>query len=90
MSETKKQPTRRRLNGIVISDKMEKTVVVRVDRTAIHPKYHKRYTLSKKYKAHDPENTRKVGDKVVIEETRPLSKSKCWRVVNEAQVEAEK
>ncbi|MFH1712247.1 MAG: 30S ribosomal protein S17 [Patescibacteria group bacterium] len=84
MQEEKKQLKRRRLNGIVVSDKMEKTIVVRVDRASIHPKYQKRYTLSSKYKAHDPKNTFKTGDAVTIEEARPMSKSKRWRVVEEA------
>ncbi|MDA0208103.1 MAG: 30S ribosomal protein S17 [bacterium] len=82
MSETKTQLKRRRLNGVVVSDKMDKTVVVRVDRAHQHPKYLKRFSLSKKYKAHDEENAYKAGDKVIIEETRPLAKSKTWRVVS--------
>lgn len=84
MSETKTTTNRRRINGIVTSDAMDKTVVVRVDRTMVHAKYLKRFTLSKKYKAHDPENVYKVGDQVVIEETRPISKDKRWRVVGKA------
>ena len=78
MTETSK---RRRLQGIVVSDKMQKTVVVRVDRTKLHPKYKKRYRMSKKYKVHDAQGQYHVGDKVVIEETRPMSKDKNWRVV---------
>ncbi len=81
MSQTKKT-TRRRLNGVVVSDKMDKTVVVRVDRTVVHPKYHKRLTRSTRFKAHDAENKAKQGDKVTIEEIRPMSKGKCWRVVD--------
>lgn len=76
-----KPTTRRRLNGIVVSDKMDKTVVVSVDRTVVHSKYLKRFTVNKRYKAHDPENASKTGDKVVIEEMRPMSKTKRWRVV---------
>ncbi len=76
--------TRRRLNGVVVSDKMDKTIVVRVDRTVIHPKYLKRYTVSKRFKVHDEENTAKVGDQVTFEETRPLSKTKRWRLVHNA------
>lgn len=60
---------------------MNKTVVVRVDRTAIHPKYKIRYKVSKKYKAHDEKNEKKVGDKVTIEACRPISKDKKWRVI---------
>jgi len=80
MTQTQ-QTTRRRLKGIVVSDKMEKTVVVRVDRTIVHAKYLKRFTTSKRFKAHDPENAYHVGDEVTIEETRPVSKDKRWRVV---------
>lgn len=69
------------MNGTVVSTKMDKTVVVRVDRTVVHPKYLKRFTVSRKYKAHDPENGFAVGDLVTIEETRPYSKTKTWRVV---------
>lgn len=72
---------RRKLQGTVISDKMQKTVVVRVDRMKMHPKYKKRYTVSSKFKAHDEKGEYHVGDKVVIEETRPLSRDKRWRVV---------
>ena len=75
------QAKRRRLQGIVISDKMIKTVVVRVERTKMHQKYKKRYTMSKKYKAHDEKGEYHTGDKVVIEETRPISRDKRWRVV---------
>ncbi|OGL65088.1 30S ribosomal protein S17 [Candidatus Uhrbacteria bacterium RIFCSPLOWO2_01_FULL_47_24] len=75
------ESSRRRLQGIIISDKMAKTVVVRVDRMKMHPKYKKRYTMSKKYKAHDEKGDYHVGDQVIIEETRPISKDKCWRVV---------
>lgn len=67
--------------GVVTSDKMQKTVVVRVDRTVKHPKYGKYVTRSVKYKAHDESNACGIGDKVRIVETRPLSKDKRWRVV---------
>lgn len=72
---------RRRLEGTVVSDKMAKTVVVRVDGVKTHPKYRKRYAFSKRYKAHDEKGEFKVGDEVVIEETRPISKDKRWRVI---------
>ncbi|NPB04774.1 MAG: 30S ribosomal protein S17 [Aquificae bacterium] len=72
---------RRELVGIVVSDKMDKTVVVKVDRKFPHPLYGKTVVKSKKYHAHDPNNECKVGDKVVIRETRPLSKTKRWVVV---------
>ncbi len=64
--------------GTVVSDKMEKTIVVKVDMYKMHPKYKKRFKTSKKYYADDPEKKYKVGDKVVIYETRPLSKLKRW------------
>ena len=69
------------LSGIVISDKMNKTVVVSVSRFVKHPKYGKFYKINKKYKAHDEQNKYKTGDKVEIIETRPVSKDKKFRVV---------
>jgi small subunit ribosomal protein S17 len=71
---------RKQLIGQVVSDKMEKTVVVLVENTVIHAKYGKAIRRSKKYKAHDEKNESKVGDKVLIIETRPLSKDKYFRV----------
>ncbi len=67
--------------GVVVSDKMDKTVVVRVTREFRHPVYGKRVKLSKKYMAHDENNQCQVGDVVKIMETRPLSRHKRWRVV---------
>ena len=67
--------------GLVVSDKMEKTVVVRIDRRMPHPQYGKMVTRTRRLKAHDEENSAKVGDTVRIMETRPLSKDKRWRVV---------
>ena len=67
--------------GIVTSDKMDKTVVVTVHSYKTHPKYKKRYRVSKKFYAHDPENSSKIGDEVTIQETKPLSKLKRWMVV---------
>ena len=78
MSITSAQP--RKLVGIVVSDKMDKTVVVRVDRIAKHPKYHKQFTVSKRFHAHDPKNEYKVGDKVTLTETRPMSARKRFKV----------
>jgi len=72
---------KRQLKGIVISDKMKKTAVVRVERIKEHPKYKRRYKIHKKYKAHDEKEEYKIGDRVVIEECRPISKDKRWRVV---------
>ena len=67
--------------GVVVSDKMQKTVVVKVDRKFRHPQYDKVVERSKKYYAHNEMDNVKVGDRVTIEETRPLSKLKRWRVV---------
>ena len=67
--------------GLVTSDKMDKTVVVTVEQRATHPLYKKTITTSKKYKAHDENNIAGIGDKVMIMETRPLSKDKNWRLV---------
>jgi len=80
-NELKHKKIVRKLNGIVISDKMDKTIVVKVDRIKVHPKYKKRYAVSKKYKAHDEKNNFKEGDKVSIIESRPISKDKRWRVI---------
>ncbi len=70
----------KKLEGVVVSDKMDKTVVVSVSRFVKHPKYGKYYQKSKKYKAHDAENKYKIGDKVTIVETRPISKDKKHKV----------
>ena len=67
--------------GLVVSDKMQKTVVVALERRVAHPVYGKMVTRTSKVKAHDEENTAKTGDTVRIMETRPLSKDKRWRVV---------
>ena len=67
--------------GVVVSDKMQKTVVVAVERRVPHPVYGKMVTRTKKFKAHDEENSSKVGDRVRIMETRPISKHKNWRVL---------
>ena len=67
--------------GVVTSDKMEKSVVVIVEGKEQHPKYGKFIKRSKKFIAHDEENTCNIGDTVKIMETRPLSKNKCWRLV---------
>ncbi|TSC94370.1 MAG: SSU ribosomal protein S17p (S11e) [Parcubacteria group bacterium Licking1014_1] len=73
---------KKKLTGIIISDKMQKTVVVRVERIKEHPKYKRRYKVHKNYKAHDEKREYYAGDKVVIEETRPISKDKRWKVIN--------
>lgn len=71
----------RRLEGVVVSDKQDKTINVLVESVKVHAKYNKRYTTSKKYKVHDEKNQYKEGDKVVFEQCRPLSKDKTWRVI---------
>jgi len=76
---------KRVLQGVVVSDKGDKTVVVRVERRVMHPIYKKFIRRSKKYHAHDEANRCKVGDVVRIEETRPISKLKSWIVVGGVQ-----
>jgi len=71
---------KKQLKGIVISDKMDKTRVVLVERMKKHSKYKKYYKVRKKFKAHDEKNEYKIGDRVIIEETRPLSKEKRWKI----------
>jgi small subunit ribosomal protein S17 len=68
-------------NGIVVTDKMDKTILVKVNRTKLHARYKKRYTVSKKYKVHDEKNKFKVGNQVSFVECRPISKDKKWRVI---------
>ena len=72
---------RKSRTGLVVSDKMDKTVVVAIERRVPHPIYGKMVTRTKRLKAHDEENSAKVGDTVRIVETRPLSKDKRWRLV---------
>lgn len=79
---------RRTVQGTVVSDAAEKTIVVKVERRVRHPVYKKFITRSKKYMAHDEGNSAKAGDVVRIRECRPLSKRKCWELVNEAAAEA--
>ena len=77
MSDLEKRKVR---EGLVVSNKMAKTVVVAVETRKVHPLYKKAIRVTKKYKAHDENNACKIGDKVKIVETRPLSKEKRWRV----------
>ncbi len=77
----KKQVLKRKFDGVVVSDKMDKTIVVKVSYVKAHPKYNKRYFVSKKYKVHDEKNKFKEGDKVIFMDCRPLSKDKRWRVL---------
>jgi small subunit ribosomal protein S17 len=84
MNTTAADETRNRRKtrtGLVVSDKMQKTVVVAIERRVPHPQYGKMVTHTKRVKAHDEENSAKLGDTVRIMETRPLSKDKRWRVV---------
>lgn len=74
---------KRILQGVVTSDKADKTVTVRVERRVMHPMYHKTVKRSKKYAAHDEENRFKEGDVVRIIESKPISKTKRWQVVYE-------
>ena len=80
MTEEKKSG-RRQLVGRVVSDKMDKTITVQVERRVLHQRYRKYVTRHKTYKAHDEENTCQVDDTVVIEESRPLSKHKRWILI---------
>lgn len=80
MSEQQSEKVVRALTGTVVSDKMDKTVTVLVERKVKHPLYGKIIRLSKKYHAHDANNEFGMGDTVVIEECRPISKTKTWRV----------
>ena len=77
--------SKKTLQGIVVSDKMQKTVVVEVERVKEHPKYKRRFKVHKKFKAHDEKGEFHVGDKVVIEETKPISKDKNWTVKSKIQ-----
>ena len=76
---------RRVLSGVVVSDKADKTVSVLVERRLMHPMYKKFITRSKRYLAHDEDNRCKVGDMVFIEESRPMSKTKSWVVVQSGE-----
>jgi len=80
-TETTQRGTRKTRVGRVVSDKMQKTVVVVIERRVPHPVYGKMVTYTKKLKAHDEQNSAKIGDLVRIAETRPLSKDKRWRLV---------
>ena len=79
---TKERGHRKKRAGEVTSNHMNKTIVVKVERKMTHPLYHKVLTVAKKYYAHDEKNEAKIGDRVEIEETRPLSKLKRWRLVS--------
>lgn len=80
-NEKKANLIERRFHGVVVSDKQDKTVTVRIDTVKMHPKYKKRYAHSQKYKVHDEKNKFKEGDLVEFTGCRPMSKDKRWRVV---------
>jgi small subunit ribosomal protein S17 len=78
--EANAETKRRKMTGVVVKDKMDKTVVIEVEKFLKHPKYHKYLKTKKRYKAHDEQNECSIGDKVLIIESRPLSKEKRWVV----------
>ncbi len=82
MEEQKKaqKGVKRELTGRVVSNKMQKTIVVAIERRKLHPLYKKYLTLTKKIKAHDEGNQAGIGDLVRVIESRPISKEKCWRL----------
>ncbi len=81
ITENKQEARQKTLSGVVVSDKMKDTIVVLVERFVKDSKYHKFMTLRKRYKVHDAGNTKKVGDKVVIESCRPISRHKSFKVI---------
>jgi small subunit ribosomal protein S17 len=86
MSATEKKALKRTLVGTVVSDKMDKTVTVLIERRVRHPLYGKIIVRSNKYHAHDEENVAKTGDTVEIQEGRPISKTKAWTVTRVVEV----
>ena len=80
-----KATIKRKFIGEVVSDKMAKTIVVKVSRVITHPVYNKKIVRSRRFKVHDPRKEHTVGDRVVFEECRPLSKEKRWRVIGKAE-----
>lgn len=82
IDQNNKNKNQRLLKGIIVSDKMDKTVVVKILRLKKHPKYKKYFKVTRKFKVHNPENQFHTGDKVIIGETKPISKEKRWIVIN--------
>lgn len=82
----KKEIKKRKLSGVVVSDKMDKTRVIELERYKMHPKYLKQFRITKRLKVHDQKNEYKTGDKVVIEETRPLSREKRWVIIQKVGI----
>ncbi len=74
----------RKLQGVIVSDKMKKTRVVAVERLKKHPRYQKYYKVTNRFKAHDENNEYHVGEKVIIQETKPLSREKRWMIISKA------
>jgi len=74
---------KRRFQGKVVSDKMDKTIIVEVERIKKHPKYKKGYRVYRKFKVHDEKNQAKIGDQVIFEECRPISKEKRWKLLSQ-------
>ncbi len=72
---------KRKLEGVVVGDKMAKTRVVAIERLKKHPKYSRYYRVTKRFKAHDENNEFKIGDVVILEETRPISREKRWKII---------
>jgi small subunit ribosomal protein S17 len=81
MENNKSVKLTRKFQGIVVSDKMDKTRVVEVTSLKWHPKYHKQYKVSKRFKVHDDQNQSKTGNQIIFQESRPLSKDKRWRLI---------
>ena len=84
MSEEKKV-IKQKFKGEVVSDKMDKTVVVQIETAKVHKIYGKKYTQTNKFKVHDPKNEYKVGDIVIFQQCRPLSRDKRWRVIEKVK-----
>jgi small subunit ribosomal protein S17 len=85
MTDKQKKVNIRKFEGVVVSDKAEKTRVVAVTRLTKHPRYEKYYKVTKRFPAHDEKNEYKIGDIVIIEETRPLSKTKRWKIARKVE-----
>jgi small subunit ribosomal protein S17 len=85
--EAKVETNKRKMTGVVVKDKMDKTIVIEVEKFLKHPKYHKYLKTKKRYKAHDEKNECSIGDRVLIVESRPLSKEKRWVVKEIAKKE---
>jgi len=90
MENNTSKTLKRTFTGVVESDVQDKTIVVRVTRMVVHPKYKKRYKVSHKYPVHDPENRFVIGDEVTFVECRPLSRHKRWRVEYTPEMKANK